>query len=100
MAHRPDMGFAKKFALVLPIFAVVGFLGIRLQIAAALLAVGGISLLLLVVLSRSFGFAPAVEIIGYILAMYGLLKLVDSVLHIIHSWRAGAGWRALFKPRH
>ena len=35
---------------------------------------------------------------AYVLVMYGLLKFTDSLLTIIHDWRGGAGWRAVFKP--
>jgi CHASE2 domain len=100
IADTPERSYAEKLAFIVPIFAVLGLLGIRLQVAAATIIVGSIALVLLVILSRLLGFAAAAEIMAYALVMYGLLKLSDSLLTIIHDWRKGVGWRAIFKPRH
>ena len=101
MADTPELSTLKKYALVVPLFIFLGLIGVRLQLAASTFIVGLLSLALLIVLSRHLGFGSAVEVMANVLVMYGLFKLADSVVGIVHDWRGGHGWRAILKPhRH
>ncbi|MBL8907180.1 MAG: CHASE2 domain-containing protein [Rhizobiales bacterium] len=88
-----------KNILAIAFFLIVAFIGIRFQAAPAVLLIGlaGFGTLLLV--SRWFGFATAVEVIALGLTVFALYKIADSIVGIVVDWRSGRGWRAIFKER-
>ena len=99
IAGTPTASPLAKNFLGIAFFLIVAFIGIRFQAAPAVLLIGAAAIGTLFLVSRWFGFATAVEVIGLGLTVFALYKIANSIVGIIVDWRSGRGWRAIFKDR-
>ncbi len=82
--------------LAMSLFLFFAFIARKFYGAPAVVLIGLISLAALFAISRLFGFAAGVNVIAMAVPGFALFKLVDSVVHVVLSWRE-RGWRALLK---
>jgi CHASE2 domain-containing sensor protein len=95
VAKPPMQKWLSNMVLLL-LFLTFAYVARKLQGAPSILVIGLVSLAVLFVVSRLFGFADGIAIIGVAIPGFALFKLFDSLVHIGMEM-PHKGWRALLK---